>query len=70
MRLIAMRLDQKIVRDDARELQKRIWDYDDRYGVGCATCTPEQKALYREWVRQLKALEDQLKEYRKKQIGG
>lgn len=70
LKLVASRLDQKIANDDAKSLQNRIWQYDDRFGEGCSRCNPEQKARYRQWLKDLEKLEEYLKELRKQQMGG
>jgi hypothetical protein len=70
LKLVAMRLEQKIQGDSANRLQQNIWAFDDRYGVGCARCSVYQKKQYRRWKKELRELEEILREYRKKQVGG
>ena len=61
VKLVSMRLEQKIRNDNRTDLQKRIWSYEDRYGcaglVECKQFMPKDVyELYRQMVKDLEEM--------------
>ena len=57
---VELRLDQKIIRDDAFYLQREIWKIENQYGTDCLKMPPDVRDRYRKMQYDLKHLEQQL----------
>lgn len=61
LKLVEYRLNQKIIQDDYKFVQRRIWALEDRYGTNPAAMPPDIKRQYRELKMQLKDLARKIK---------
>ena len=59
---VSMRLDAKILEDDRRAIQGRIWQLEDRHG-SYDRMTPSVKEEYRRLKDKLRNLDNKLKKY-------
>ncbi len=60
---LEQRLDRKILKDDMREIQKRMWTLKERFGEELERASATVKEEYREIVEELKEIKE---EYRGK----
>ena len=60
---LEQRLDRKILKDDMREMQQRVWVLKDRFGEQLERASSTIKEEYRELVEELKEIKE---EYRGK----
>lgn len=70
VQLIAARLDQKIMGDQAAQIQNRIWRIEDRFGKDCQRCDDDTKKEWRRLKDQLYRLNKQLDVIYKQMKGG
>lgn len=63
--LVEMRLDQKIQDDNQRSIQRRLWDYQDRYGRNLEKADEDAKRNYRELENENIRIQEELREIRK-----
>jgi hypothetical protein len=61
VKLVALRLDQKILNDRYNAIQERIWMLEGKYGDLCRNAPQEVKIEYRKLQLELKKLERELK---------
>ena len=65
LKVVEERLDLKILEDRIHYLQRRVWAYDDQYGIGCTRCGNAERRNYRELIAELERLKAKLKAYGK-----
>ena len=53
---IGERLEAKIVSDDVRRIQDRVWAFDDRFGKNCTECDIVTKSEYRRMLQDMREL--------------
>ena len=67
LRLVEYRLDQKIMSDECRNLQQRIWMFEDRYGTDESKYPPEIKREIREMRQRLQDIKEKRERLRRNQ---
>jgi len=70
LKAVAMRLDHKILEDQAAAMQQRVWALEDRYGPGCAACPADVKDEFRRLLKQLEGLQKKLEVIYRQMQGG
>ena len=61
MKMLELRVDQKIQQDYNRDLQERIWRIEDKFGIDCSKMPENVRKTYRE-MKEEKELQDKILE--------